>query len=265
MAFGVDARADQLEVEGAGVAGGEQRVEQAFERDVAITGHRARGQRPVAIDVVGDLNEVAAWHGAFDCLAQAGLGPAGEQVDADAEPGHFCEGDGVGQGVGEVAVGVHRRGGLDHQFEAGCPGLGGAGGDGLAEHGGGFLPCHGAVAAAHHVDRVAAECGDGFDDLAQFGLLGGLCLRRRVERTAGEEQVGHALEAVGALGDDGAGLVEIGRQQVAHEGDAAGLQHAPVDGHRREVGAGEAQRVDADPFVHAGYVLCSISMPKRWR
>src|SRR5262245_15451252 len=85
VAFLVDARSHQLEIECAAVAGFQDPSDDAGERYRAVARNGAARERPVAEHVVGDLDQVATLHRAFDRLPELRLGPGGKDVDHHAE------------------------------------------------------------------------------------------------------------------------------------------------------------------------------------
>ncbi len=102
------------------VAGRDRVRQECLDGHDAVAGYRPGRQRAVTEDVVTQLDHFQPRHRPFDQLVQMGFGPAVEQVHADAETRHLSQLDGVGEGVGDVQVGVQPGRVLDRECNA-CP------------------------------------------------------------------------------------------------------------------------------------------------
>ena len=76
---------------------------------------RGAGQRAVTQYVVAELDQSVRGNARRTIASKSPSGPAVKHVDADAQPAHLGQRDGVAQGVGEMDVGIEAGGVLDRQ------------------------------------------------------------------------------------------------------------------------------------------------------
>lgn len=149
------------------IAASQRLGDERFDWNRTVARHRATRQRAVAQHVVAELDELGSWQCPLHHCLEIALRPAVEQLDADAEPAHLGQGDGIAKGVGEMNVGVEARRVLDRQRHARPLRVLHAGCDHGAEAIGGLLPGQCAPTPGQHVDHARPYRGRGVDHRQQ--------------------------------------------------------------------------------------------------
>ena len=170
--FCLNARTDQLDVEDAWIAGLEHVAENAVERNHPVAGHRAAGRGAVAQHVITHLDKARHRNRLLQKRLQASLHPTGVPFDAETDAGEFREGDGIGERVGNVDVGIERRGVLDEHTNPPGSSCRLAWRDERGEAFGGLLPRQTSAAARLQIHRAGPQRRGDVDGLQQ--LLGRL-------------------------------------------------------------------------------------------
>src|SRR3954447_17087505 len=156
-AFRVDARTEELQVEHTLISGFEELAQDRLEGNDAVTRHRSTWRRAVAQDVVAHLNKAGDRCRPPKPRCQTTLEPAGVQIDADPNAGHFGQGNGVRQGVRNMDVDVQGGCGLDQELDTSLVGYRPGGGDEFLEPSGCLFPAEGTAPPCQHVYRCRPE------------------------------------------------------------------------------------------------------------
>ncbi len=192
----LDPGPDQLQVEPMRVAARKSLGDESFNGDRAVTGNRPAGQRTITQYVIAELDELGSRQGALHHRLEIAFRPAVEHVDADTQPAHLGQRDGVAQGVGEMHVGIQAGGVLDRKCDTGLLGVRHAGGDHRGEPVGGLSPGESVPAAGEQVDHPRSRAGSGVDHRQQRISR---ALRVAGQPPAGEQMVDRLHGVVVAL------------------------------------------------------------------